>query len=303
MDTVTDRPVRGLRLGWPFVILGRTPSPDGGARVPPYRRRRRTPWVVVVSVLAVLAVTTWTVVLIGAGGSSGVTSCPAPTGSGPSGQVVDPGALDAVAPVPPSAARVRVFNAGGQRGQANLVAAQLGDLGFPEAASPDNDPLYPDGNMECVGQLRFGPTGEGAARTLSLVLPCTELVRDDRTDDVVDIAVGTGFRDVNPPRAVRNALDQIGTGGGTDGSANADPSAPGASTAATRPWTRASWRRPATPAAEPASGGAARSFTAPADHPPAARRDRCWWNVRRPPEAAAARPSGASPADGRMRGR
>jgi hypothetical protein len=201
VDTVTDRPVRGLPLGWPFVILGRTPPPDGGARVPPYRRRRRTPWVVVVSVLAVLAVTTWTVVLIGAGGSSGVTSCPAPTGSGPSGQVVDPGALDAVA--------------------------------FPEAAPPDNDPLYPDGNMECVGQLRFGPTGEGAARTLSLVLPCTELVRDDRTDDVVDIAVGTGFRDVNPPRAVRNALDQIGTGGGTDGSANADPADPGASTAAT----------------------------------------------------------------------
>ena len=87
--------------------------------------------------------------------------------------------------------------------------------------------------MECVGQLRFGPAGQGAARTLTLVLPCTELVRDDRTDDTVDIAVGTGFRDVNPPRAVRNALDQIGTGGGSDGSANADPAAPAASTTAT----------------------------------------------------------------------
>ena len=106
--------------------------------------------------------------------------------------------------------------------------------------------------MECVGQLRFGATGEGAARTLSLVLPCTELVRDDRTDDVVDIAVGTGFRDVNPPRAVRNALDQIGTGGGTDGSANADPPPPGRPPPRPRPWTRPSWRRPATPAAEPA---------------------------------------------------
>jgi hypothetical protein len=146
------------------------------------------------------------------------------------GEVLDAAALDGVAPVPPSAARVRVLNAGGQRGQANLVAAQLGDLGFPEAAPPDNDPFHTEGDMECVGQLRFGPAGEGAARTLTLVLPCTELVRDDRTDDTVDIAVGTGFRDVNPPRAVRNALDQIGTGGGTDGSANADPAA---STAAT----------------------------------------------------------------------
>ena len=81
--------------------------------------------------------------------------------------------------------------------------------------------------------------GQGAARTLTLVLPCTELVRDDRTDDTVDIAVGTGFRDVNPPRAVRNALDQIGTGGGSDGSANADPTAP---TASARPRRRASTR-------------------------------------------------------------
>jgi hypothetical protein len=112
------------------------------------------------------------------------------------------------------------------------VAAQLFDLGFPEAAPPDNDPLYPNGEMECVGQLRFGPAGQGAARTLTLVLPCVELVRDDdRGDGIVDISVGTGFRDVDPPRAVRNALEQIGsggaTGGGTDGSANADPAASG----------------------------------------------------------------------------
>ncbi len=207
------------------MILGRTPPSGGGTRVPPYRRRRRTPWVVVVSVLAVLAVATWTTVLISAGSSSAATSCPVPPGGAVPGQVVEAGALGAVTPVPPSAVRVRVLNAGGQRGQANLVAAQLGDLGFAEATPPDNDPFYRDGDMECVGQLRFGSAGEGAARTLTLVLPCTELVRDDRTDDTVDIAVGTGFRDVNPPRAVRNALDQIGTGGGTDGSANADPAA------------------------------------------------------------------------------
>ena len=200
--------------------------------MPPYRRRRRTPWVLVVSVLAVLAIATWTVVLVDAGDSAGTTSCPAPVGGTVPGEVLDPSALDAAAPVPPSSARVKVLNAGGQRGQANLVAAQLGDLGFPEAAPPDNDPVYPNGDMECAGQLRFGAAGEGAARTLTLVLPCTELVRDDRSDDTVDIVVGTGFRDVNPPRAVRDALDQIGTGGGTDGSANADPADPAASAAA-----------------------------------------------------------------------
>lgn len=215
------------------MILGRTPSADGGARVPPYRRRRRAPWVVVVALLAAAAVATWTVVLVDSGGPAAAAACPPPTTGTLPGQVVDAAALDGVAPVPPSAARVRVLNAGGQRGQANLVAAQLADLGFPEAAPPENDPLHPEGNMECVGQLRFGPAGQGAARTLTLVMPCTELVRDERADDTVDISVGTGFRDVNPPRAVRNALDQIGTGGGTDGSANADPADPGASTAAT----------------------------------------------------------------------
>jgi hypothetical protein len=215
------------------VILGR--AHDGptanGARVPPYRRRRRLPWAIVVSLLAVAAITTWTVVLVRTGGPTSAAACPAPAGGPLPGQVLDATALDAVAPVPPASARVRVLNAGDQRGQANLVAAQLSDLGFPEAAPPDNDPLYPDGTLECVGQLRFGPSGEGAARTVSLAVPCAELVRDDREDDSVDVAVGTGFRDVNPPRTVRNALDGIGQGGGGDGSANADPNDPNASAA------------------------------------------------------------------------
>ena len=206
----------------------------GGARVPPYRRRRRTPWVIVVALLAIAAVTTWTVVLTGANGPSAAAACPPPTTGTLPGQVVAAATLDGVAPVAPSAAKVRVLNAGGQRGQANLVAAQLTDLGFAEAAPPGNDPLHPTGKMECVGQLRFGAAGQGAARTLTLVLPCTELVRDDRGDDTVDIAVGTGFRDVDPPRAVRKALDQIGNGGGSggDGSANADPNDPNASPSA-----------------------------------------------------------------------
>jgi hypothetical protein len=195
----------------------------------PYQRRRRGPVLLLVAILAVVATVTWTTVLVKSGSATGVAACPPPAAGPVPGEVLAAGALGNVPPVPPSAVKVRVLNAGGQRGQANLVAAQLGDLGFPEAAPPDNDPFYAEGDMECVGQLRFGPAGEGAARTLTLVMPCTELVRDDRADDTVDVAVGTGFRDVSPPRAVRNALDQIGTGGGTDGSANADPADPAAS--------------------------------------------------------------------------
>jgi len=80
--------------------------------------------------------------------------------------------------------------------------------------------------MVCTGQVRFGQAGLGAASTVALLVPCAELVRDARGDDTVDVAVGTAFGDVNPGRAVRDALDQLGaSGSGTTGSGNADPAA------------------------------------------------------------------------------
>lgn len=198
----------------------------------PYQRRRRGPIQVVVGVLAACAALTWAVVLTAAGGPAGPVACPPPPAAPLPGEVVSADTLEAVEPVAPSAARVAVLNAGGQRGQANLVAAQLADLGFGEAAPPANDPLFPEGEMECRGQLRFGPAGEGAAGTVALVIPCTELVRDDRADDTVDVVVGTGFVDVNPSRPVRDVLDRLrNPGGGSDGSANvgaADPVPPAA---------------------------------------------------------------------------
>ena len=191
----------------------------------PYQRRRRGPVLLVVAVLAVAVAVTWTTVLIKTGGATGVAACPSPAAGPVPGEVLPASALANVAPVPPPAVKVRVLNAGGQRGQANLVAAQLGDFGFPQAAPPTNDPLYPDGDMVCTGQLRFGQAGLGAASTVALLVPCAELVRDGRADDTVDVAVGTAFSDVNPGRAVRDALDQLGASGGTTGSGNADPAA------------------------------------------------------------------------------
>lgn len=198
-------------------------------RIRPYRRRRRGPVLVLVGLLAAAAAATWVMVLVNNSGSAGTASCPIPAAGPPVGESVQSDALAAVAPVPPGAVRVRVLNAGGQRGQANLVAAQLGDLGFAEAAPPDNDPYFPNGNMECVGQVRFGTAGEPAAGTVALVLPCAELVRDSRQDDTVDVSVGTAFGDINPVRPIRDALDQLAAPtGGTDGAGNADPNAPDA---------------------------------------------------------------------------
>lgn len=195
--------------------------------VRPYQRRRRAPIIAVVTVLAVLAAATWTVVLTRTSGSSGVAACPAPADGSSIGTVLAPTALDTTAPVPASTVGVRVFNAGGQRGQANLVAAQLKEYGFAEAAPPNNDPRYPGDDMACVGQLRFGASGEAAASTVALVLPCVELVRDGRTDATVDVSVGTAFGDLNPPRAALDVIDELAQPAqSNDGSTNADPAAP-----------------------------------------------------------------------------
>jgi LytR cell envelope-related transcriptional attenuator len=203
-----------------------------GSHPRPYERRRQHPILALVSALAVLATLTWAVVLVNATESSGAASCPTPSTGPMPAEVLAANSLDQVTPALIGAVRVRVLNAGGQRGQANLVSAQLSDLGFTEATPPANDPSYPDGDMDCVGQLRFGPAGEAAATTLSLVLPCTELVRDGRGDDIVDVAVGTGFGEVNPTRAVRAALDELAAPtAGSDGSTNAADADPNAAPA------------------------------------------------------------------------
>ena len=93
-----------------------------------------------------------------------------------------------------------MFNANGERGQAAHVAAQLSDYGF--ASAPDvqvgNDPVYVDQNMQCQGQIRFGSAGIGAASAVWLLAPCAELIEDSRTDDSVDLALGTYFSEIQP---------------------------------------------------------------------------------------------------------
>jgi hypothetical protein len=182
-----------------------------------------------IGALAVVVVVTWSVVLGNSTSGPAGLSCPAPAAT-PAGAPELPGAsattaLDQVAPASPGAVRIRVLNGGGQRGQANLVASQLGELGFTEAADPVNDPYYPTGNLICRGNIRFGAAGSAGARTVSLVLPCLALVQDTRTDDSVDVAIGSSFGEVNPSKAARDALDQLGgPAGQTDsGSPSVDP--------------------------------------------------------------------------------
>lgn len=193
-----------------------------------YQRRTARPVAALVGVLLVAVVLTWSVVLSSAsdGPAGSVCPPPGPTAEQPAGQAQPPTTLDKVAPAPPATVRIRVLNGGGQRGQANLVASQLGELGFTEAADPSNDPLYPNGNLLCRGNIRYGPNGAAAARTVSLVLPCVPLVQDSRPDDSVDVAVGASFGEVSPSKAARDALDQLSSSTGQTGTGDPAPPPP-----------------------------------------------------------------------------
>lgn len=181
-----------------------------------YRRRNLVPATVLVVVLAVASIVTWTVVFTNSTAGS-VTACNASPVAG-AGTPQSADALDDQQAAAPGDVRVKVLNGAGQRGQAQLAAAELGELGMPEAAPPDNDAFYPAQDLSCVGQIRYGPEGASAARTLSLVVPCAELVSDGRTGAEVDLALGDDFRDIAPPQDVTEALRALARQTATDGS-------------------------------------------------------------------------------------
>lgn len=172
-----------------------------------YRRRRALPGLLLLALLGAVTAMVWTTVLGRV--SPALAACPPPATPGYSGEVLAPTALDDVAPAPPRLAPVRVLNGNGVRGEASIVQAGLAELGFAAAGAPSNDPLHPDFGLDCHGQIRFGTQGEAAARTLSLLVPCAELVRDARTDDSVDLALGTEFTALRTTAQTRSVLRSL----------------------------------------------------------------------------------------------
>lgn len=206
---------------------------------PRYRKRRPLPALVFLAVLAVAAGLVWIQVLDSAQRErADARSCPAatvpsgvPEGDGPgAGEVLPANALDETAATPAKSALVRVLNASGQNRQATAVTEALRELGFSRLAEPANDELYPQGGLACHGQIRFGPKGVAAARTLSLLVPCAELVRDERQDATVDLAVGQRFDHVTPRPEGREILEQLaqwsGKNAGQQGGLQANAAGP-----------------------------------------------------------------------------
>jgi LytR cell envelope-related transcriptional attenuator len=183
-----------------------------------YRRRKPIPAIIIVAVLAVAVVVVWTKVIAKNSDVNALIACaPASTQSTttsgapkppPAGTPLPYDGLDKIAPEPASDVKVQVYNATAQRGAALQVSTQLTQDGF-QVAQPANDPLYPNQDMACRGQIRFGANGESAARTISMLVPCTQLVRDNRQDSTVDLAIGKTFTGVAPNSQAQQALKQL----------------------------------------------------------------------------------------------
>lgn len=163
----------------------------------PFRRRNARPAIALLIVLLVASAAVWTVALTRPAEVHEATVCnppPAPTDPGQPrlGTPVSRSTMINVAPAKLADTKVRVLNASGRGGQAADVAGALRDLGFAQPTAA-NDPVYAKTRLLCQGQIRFGEAGQAGAAAVWLVAPCAELYRDDRTDDSVDLAIGTEF--------------------------------------------------------------------------------------------------------------
>jgi LytR cell envelope-related transcriptional attenuator len=164
----------------------------------PFRRRNSRPATFMLVFLLVVTGVAWTVALTRPAKVHQAEVCNPPPqaadGSAPA-QLGEPASRSEMMDVTPaklSDTKVHVLNASGRGGQAADIAGALKDLGFAQPTAA-NDPIYATARLNCQGQIRFGTAGQATAAAVWLVAPCTELFRDNRADDSVDLAVGTEF--------------------------------------------------------------------------------------------------------------
>ncbi|GAA2049890.1 envelope integrity protein Cei [Williamsia deligens] len=214
------------------ITLG-YPTDDHGR---PFRRRRWIPFVVTAVVLLVLGLIVW-VSALSKGSSDAVastcnpptTASTAPSASGAPASAAPRTTVQAsqMTDVPPAALasfQVRVLNASAKRGEARSVLDDLTGQGFTPATDTPyaDDTLYADQNLDCVGQIRFGPGSRAAAAAVWVAVPCAELVDDGRSGTVVDLALGRQFtsrEQSQDAQAVLESLRSTEAGGRTGGAA------------------------------------------------------------------------------------
>jgi hypothetical protein len=172
------------------------------------------PALIVIGVLCLGAVFVWVNAIVSRADINQAIKCdpPATPAEGVTFTSLNHDALDDRTPIPPDKVAVKVLNASKIRGQGGITTESMRALGFTQIAAPEDDPAYPNElKANCHGQIRFGDNGAAAARTVSLLAPCTELIKDNRQDATVDLTIGTTFGDVRPTAAAAQILEQLRT--------------------------------------------------------------------------------------------
>ncbi len=229
---MTERTVRGSGLwGRDWQVASGNGIGDRGAK--PYRKHNPLPALIVIGVLALGAVIVWVnVVASGADVDAKIRCDPPPSPQpGVTYTSLAHNGLDDRAPVPPDKVALQVLNGSQIRGQGGIATSTLKEMGFSQALEPITDPAYKNAEAKCRGQIRFGENGAAAARTVSLVVPCAELVKDNRKDASVTLTTGTLFGDIRPKAEARQVLEQLtqwskaqqGTGGGEQSAGGGAP--------------------------------------------------------------------------------
>lgn len=180
----------------------------------PFRRRNFLPGILLFVALSVVTMLIWVIALSRPADVQEAAVCnqppPATNPSDPPalGEQVSRSTMTEVTPARLADTKIKVLNASGQGGQAAEVAGELRDLGFAEPAAA-NDTVYVNTRLECQGQIRFGPSGRAAAAAVWLVAPCTELFQDQRSDDTVDLAIGTEFTELTVSEDIDAVLTSL----------------------------------------------------------------------------------------------
>ncbi|MCK0440485.1 envelope integrity protein Cei [Gordonia alkaliphila] len=177
----------------------------------PFPRRNYTPAIVIATVLALVGIGAWSFAFIGDEEESRPTACNLPTSAeGPELKVVNRSDMLSVAPAALSTFTVTVLNSAAAHGEARSVADGLAAQGYaPGTPAYGDDTLYPERDLSCVAQIRFGTGGQTAAAAVWLALPCAQLVNDGRAGTDVDVALGEYYTATQPTQDMQAALESL----------------------------------------------------------------------------------------------
>lgn len=116
-------------------------------------------------------------------------------------------AASADAAIPPAKqVKMRIYNATDRDGLAIRVRKDFVGRGFTVATAEN---AAPGETVPGAAEVRYGAKSVGAARLLHAYVPTAEMVPDERTDDTVDLVLGTTFQALTPAAEVQKQLDAL----------------------------------------------------------------------------------------------